>query len=113
VKQYISWFTRDLVRIMLAAIDGRQWRGPSTRPPRLTQQRFSKAWDGLHRPSLLPCRVALRLLYGEMAEIVTSGARVHPPGVDARLRVPQPKLEAAAGRARAYTPRASQPPART
>ena len=33
----------------------------------------------LHRPSLLPVPgFALRLLYGEMAEIVTTGARVMP-----------------------------------
>jgi uncharacterized protein len=33
----------------------------------------------LHRPSLLPVPgAALRLLYGEMAEIVTTGARVLP-----------------------------------
>jgi uncharacterized protein (TIGR01777 family) len=82
-RQYISWIhTEDLVGIVLAAIDGEQWRGPvnATAPDPQRNGDFSKALGrALHRPSLLPVPgAALRLLYGEMAEIVTSGARVLP-----------------------------------
>jgi uncharacterized protein (TIGR01777 family) len=82
-RQYISWIhTEDLVGIMLAAIDGEEWHGPinATAPDPQRNSDFSKALgEAIHRPSLLPVPgAALRLLYGEMAEIVTSGARVLP-----------------------------------
>jgi uncharacterized protein (TIGR01777 family) len=82
-RQYISWIhTDDLVGIMLAAIDGEQWRGPvnATAPEPQRNRDFSKALGrALHRPSLLPVPgAALRLLYGEMSEIVTTGVRVLP-----------------------------------
>jgi uncharacterized protein (TIGR01777 family) len=81
--QYISWIhVDDLVGIVLTAIDDEQWHGPinATAPEPQRNRDFSKALGrALHRPSLLPVPgTALRLLYGEMAEIVTSGARVLP-----------------------------------
>jgi uncharacterized protein (TIGR01777 family) len=81
--QYISWIhADDLVGIALAAIDGEQWRGPvnSTAPEPERNRDFSRALGkALHRPSLLPVPgAALRLLYGEMAATVTSGARALP-----------------------------------
>jgi uncharacterized protein (TIGR01777 family) len=102
-RQYISWIhTEDLVGIMLAAIDDERWHGPvnATAPDPQRNGDFSKALGrALHRPSLLPVPgAALRLLYGEMAEIVTGGARVLPakalvlgyefsrPQLDAALR---------------------------
>ncbi|HEX4838074.1 MAG TPA: TIGR01777 family oxidoreductase [Solirubrobacteraceae bacterium] len=82
-RQYISWIhTDDLVGIMLAATCGEQWHGPvnATAPEPQRNRDFSRALGrALHRPSLLPVPgAALRLLYGEMAEIVTTGARVLP-----------------------------------
>jgi uncharacterized protein (TIGR01777 family) len=82
-RQYISWIhTDDLLGIVLAAIDSEQWRGPvnATAPQPQRNRDFSKALGrALHRPSLLPVPgAALRLLYGEMSEIVTTGARVLP-----------------------------------
>jgi uncharacterized protein (TIGR01777 family) len=82
-RQYISWIhPDDLIGIVLAAIDTEQWSGPvnATAPQPLSNRDFSKALGRvLHRPALLPTpALALRLLYGEMAEIVTSGARVLP-----------------------------------
>ncbi len=82
-RQYISWVhTDDLVGILMAALDGEQWRGAvnATAPEPQRNRDFSKALGrALHRPSLLPVPgAALRLLYGEMAEIVTTGARVLP-----------------------------------
>jgi uncharacterized protein len=82
-RQYISWIhADDLVGIALSAIDGEQWRGPvnATAPQPQRNRDFSRALGhALHRPSSLPIPgAALRLLYGEMSEIVTTGARVLP-----------------------------------
>jgi uncharacterized protein (TIGR01777 family) len=101
--QFVSWVhLDDVVAIALAAIDGEQWDGPinATAPEPRRNRDFSRALGRvLHRPSLLPIPgAALRLLYGEMAEIVTGGARVLPakalvlgyqfryPQLDAALR---------------------------
>ena len=102
-RQYISWIhPADLVGIALAAIDGEQWHGPinATAPQPQRNRDFGKTLGrALHRPSLLPVPgAALGLVYGEMAKIVTSGARVLPakalvlgyefryPELDAALR---------------------------
>ncbi len=82
-RQYISWIHRDdLIGIMLAALTDERWRGPvnATAPEPVCNRDFSRALGGaLGRPSWLPVPgAALRLLYGEMAEIVTAGARVVP-----------------------------------
>jgi uncharacterized protein (TIGR01777 family) len=82
-RQYISWIhADDLVGITLSAIDGEQWQGPvnATAPQPQRNRDFSRSLGHvLHRPSLLPIpSAALRLLYGEMSEIVTTGARVLP-----------------------------------
>jgi len=100
-RQYISWIhSDDLVGIMLAAIDDERWLGPvnATAPEPQRNGDFSKALGrALRRPAVLPVpAAALRLMYGEMAEIVTSGARVLPAkalvlGYEFRF----PKLESA------------------
>jgi uncharacterized protein len=82
-RQYISWIHRDdLIGMMLAAIADERWSGPinATAPQPVSNRDFSRALGGvLGRPAVLPVpAVALALLYGEMAEIVTSGARVVP-----------------------------------
>lgn len=82
-RQYISWIhTDDVVGMMLAALRDERWSGPvnATAPEPLPNRDFSRVLGKvLHRPALLPVPgAALRLLYGDMAEIVTSGARVVP-----------------------------------
>jgi uncharacterized protein len=82
-RQFISWIHRDdLLGLVLAALDGERWSGPinATAPEPVTNADFARALGKvLHRPALLPVpALALRALYGEMAEIVTSGARVVP-----------------------------------
>lgn len=82
-RQYISWVhPQDLVGIVLAAIDDARWQGAinATAPQPQRNSDFSKALGReLHRPSLLPVpAVGLKLMYGEMAKIVTTGARVLP-----------------------------------
>jgi uncharacterized protein len=81
--QYVAWIHReDLIGIILAAIDDERWSGPvnATAPEPVTNRELSHALGRvLHRPSLLPVPgLALRMLYGEMAEIVTTGVRAVP-----------------------------------
>jgi hypothetical protein len=82
-RQYISWIhAQDVVGMMLAALEDERWSGPvnATAPDPVPNRTFSKTLGKvLGRPSLLPVPgLALRALYGEMADIVTSGARVVP-----------------------------------
>jgi hypothetical protein len=82
-RQYISWIHRDdVVGMYVAALEDERWSGPinATGPEPVSNREFSHALGrALHRPSLLPVPgAALALLYGEMAEIVTTGARVMP-----------------------------------
>jgi len=82
-SQYMSWIHReDLVGMIRVALEDERWSGPvnGTAPEPVTNREFSHALGhALHRPSLLPVPgIALGLLYGEMAEIVTTGARVMP-----------------------------------
>ena len=72
----------DVVGIYLAAIDDTTWDGAvnATAPEPVTNKAFSKALGrALHRPAVAPIPgAAIRLLYGDMAEIVTKGQRVIP-----------------------------------
>ncbi len=82
-RQYISWIhTDDVLGILLTAIDDERWQGAinATAPAPQRNRDFSKALGrALHRPSLLPVPgIALRLMYGDMAQVVTEGARVLP-----------------------------------
>jgi len=82
-RQFISWIHRDdVVGMIVAALADERWSGPvnATAPAPLSNRDFSRALGrALKRPALLPVpAVALQLLYGEMAEIVTQGARVVP-----------------------------------
>jgi uncharacterized protein (TIGR01777 family) len=82
-RQYMSWIhADDLVGIMLTALTDERWSGPvnATAPEPVTNAEFSSALGrALHRPAVLPIpALALRALYGEMAEIVTAGVRAVP-----------------------------------
>ena len=82
-RQYISWIhPDDLLGMVLAALDDERWTGPinATAPGPVSNRDFSRALGRtVRRPALLPLpRGALRLRYGEMAQIVTGGARVVP-----------------------------------
>jgi uncharacterized protein (TIGR01777 family) len=81
--QYMPWIhVDDVVGLYLAAIDGEQWDGAvnASAPDPVTNAAFSKALGrALHRPAFAPVpALAVRTLYGEMAEIVTEGQRVVP-----------------------------------
>ena len=82
-RQYVAWIHRDdLVGMMLSALQDARWSGPvnATAPEPVSNRRLSRALGRvLHRPALLPVPgFALRALYGEMAEIVTTGVRAVP-----------------------------------
>jgi uncharacterized protein (TIGR01777 family) len=82
-QQYMPWIgVDDVVGIYLAAIDGATWQGAvnATAPEPVTNKTFSKALGrALHRPAIAPIPgAAIRLLYGDMAEIVTKGQRAVP-----------------------------------
>jgi uncharacterized protein len=82
-RQYMPWIhIDDLVGIYVAALDNETWSGPvnASAPEPVTNAAFSKALGrALHRPAFAPVPgVAVRLLFGEMAEIVTEGQRAVP-----------------------------------
>ena len=81
--QYMPWIhVDDVVGLYLAALDGDAWEGPvnASAPEPVTNKVFSKALGrALHRPAFAPVPgLAVRTLYGEMAEIVTKGQRAVP-----------------------------------
>lgn len=82
-RQYISWIgVDDVVGMMLTALEQESWSGPvnATAPEPVPNRDFAKRLGrALHRPAIAPVpALALQLLYGEMAVIVTTGARAMP-----------------------------------
>jgi uncharacterized protein (TIGR01777 family) len=82
-RQYMSWIhSGDLIELLLAAVADERWSGPinATAPEPVTNGEFARALGGvLGRPARMPIpAAALRLRYGEMAQTVTTGARVLP-----------------------------------
>jgi uncharacterized protein (TIGR01777 family) len=100
-RQYVPWIhLDDVVGAMLFCLDAAAATGPInlTAPNPVTNTEFSRTLGRvLRRPAVLPVPAfALRTLYGEMAQIVTTGQRVLP----ARLQqlgyqFRQPELEPA------------------
>jgi len=82
-KQYMPWIhLDDLVGIYMAAIDNPTFQGPinASAPEPVTNKQFVKALGrAINRPALAPVPgVALKLLYGEMSQIVLTGQRMVP-----------------------------------
>jgi hypothetical protein len=82
-RQYWSWIHHaDLVGILLLALDHADARGPinATAPNPVTNKQFAKAFgQALGRPAFAPApALALRLLLGEVADVITTGQRVVP-----------------------------------
>ena len=100
-RQYVPWVHLDDVTGVLAfCLDNKGAHGAInlTGPGPVTNKELSKALGRvLRRPAIAPVpALAVRALYGEMAQVVTTGARVVP----ARLRelgyvFRQPELEPA------------------
>ncbi|MDQ4049714.1 MAG: TIGR01777 family oxidoreductase [Actinomycetota bacterium] len=82
-RQYVPWVhADDVVGALIFCLENPAARGPVnvTAPEPVTNRELSKALGRvLGRPALAPVpALALRALYGEMASIVTTGARVLP-----------------------------------
>jgi uncharacterized protein (TIGR01777 family) len=82
-RQYVPWIhLDDVVAGLLFCLDSPDAKGPVnlTAPNPATNAELSHALGrALHRPAVLPVPgIALRLLYGEMAQIVTTGQRAVP-----------------------------------
>jgi NAD dependent epimerase/dehydratase family enzyme len=79
----MPWVTLDdVVGIYLAALGNPQFSGPvnGAAPAPATNREFSKALGrALHRPAVVPVPgFALKLMFGEMASVITSSARLVP-----------------------------------
>jgi uncharacterized protein (TIGR01777 family) len=82
-RQRLPWIhVDDLVGMYVAALDDAAWNGAvnATAPDPPTNKTFGRALGrALHRPAVAPVPgLAVRLLYGEMAEIVVTGQRAVP-----------------------------------
>ncbi len=82
-RQWMSWIHHeDMTGLFLLALDNPQANGPlnGTAPNPVTNREFSKALGrALHRPSFLPAPVfGMRLLLGQVAQVVATGQRVLP-----------------------------------
>ena len=82
-RQYMPWIhLDDLAGIYMRAIDDPSWSGPvnGSAPEPVTNKAFSKALGKvLRRPVFAPVpKLAIKTLYGEMAEIVVGGQRAVP-----------------------------------
>lgn len=82
-NQVMSWIHHeDLVGILLLGLDNTQASGPmnGTAPEPVSNRDFSKALGrALHRPAVLPTPpLALRIMLGEVADVIATGQRVLP-----------------------------------
>ncbi|HEX2016599.1 MAG TPA: TIGR01777 family oxidoreductase [Solirubrobacteraceae bacterium] len=82
-RQFVPWIhLDDVVGLVVNALEDSRWQGPvnATAPEPATNAEFSKALGrALHRPAVVPVPGrALRLLFGEMAEVITAGQRAVP-----------------------------------
>jgi uncharacterized protein len=99
--QYVPWVhLDDVVGAILFELDSEAVTGPVnlTAPEPATNRELSKALGRvLRRPAFAPVpALAVRALYGEMAEIVTTGQRAVPARLtELGYRFEQPDLEAA------------------
>jgi uncharacterized protein (TIGR01777 family) len=82
-KQWMSWIHHeDLTGLILFALDRADVQGPlnGVAPTPVTNRDFAKALGrALHRPSFFPTPgLALRLRFGEVADVIVQGQRVVP-----------------------------------
>jgi uncharacterized protein (TIGR01777 family) len=82
-RQWMSWVAReDLVALIRWLVEHDNARGAynGTAPAPVTNAQFARTLGAaLHRPALLPTPAfALRLLFGEMSDLLVTGQRVVP-----------------------------------
>lgn len=102
-RQFLAWIhLDDIVSMIVEALDDDRWSGAinATAPQPTSNADFSKALGrALHRPAVAPVpALAMRALYGEMADLIVYGQRAVPrralelgfsfrhPGLDEALR---------------------------
>jgi uncharacterized protein len=104
-RQRVAWIgLPDLRALYLAAIDDARFDGPfnACAPAAATNAELSRALGrALHRPAVLPVPgAALRLLYGDMAQIVTASQNAVPARALALChRFAEPDLDGALAQA--------------
>jgi hypothetical protein len=102
-RQFVPWIhIDDVVAALLFCLDSAEAEGPInlTAPRPVDNAELSKSLGhALHRPAAFPVPgLALRLLYGEMAEIVTTGQRAVPQRLEQLgFTFRYPELEPALG----------------
>lgn len=100
-RQWMSWITRhDLVRALRFALEHDALRGPvlGVAPEPVTNREFTRALaHALHRPAMIPApRFALRVVLGEMADMVLASQRCVPARLTAAgFGFEQPTLDVA------------------
>jgi uncharacterized protein (TIGR01777 family) len=100
-KQFVPWVhLDDVVGAILFELDTEAAGGPInlTAPEPATNKELSKALgSALRRPAIAPVpALAVKALYGEMSDIVTTGQRAVPARlIELGYRFRQPELEAA------------------
>ena len=100
-RQYVPWIhVDDIVGALIHLLDDGRAHGPInlTAPQPVTNKELSKTLGRvLRRPAIAPVpALAVKLLYGDMATIVTTGARAIPTRLlDLDYRFRQPDLEPA------------------
>jgi uncharacterized protein len=82
-RQYMPWIAvDDVIGLYLAALDDDRWSGPfnAGTPDPPTNSEFSRVLGRvLRRPAFAPVPgLAVRVLYGEMAQLVIDGQRIVP-----------------------------------
>jgi uncharacterized protein (TIGR01777 family) len=98
-RQYVPWVPMDdVVGALLFLLDRGSGPYNVTAPEPVTNKELSRTLGRvLRRPAIAPVpALAVKALYGEMAEIVTTGQRAVPAGLtNLGYRFRQPDLEAA------------------
>jgi uncharacterized protein (TIGR01777 family) len=82
-RQYMSWIhIDDHVAVLLAALEDERFSGPinATAPEPVSNGEFTKALARVvRRPAVMPVPgLALRAMYGEMSQVITTGVRALP-----------------------------------
>ncbi len=102
-RQYMPWIHRqDLVRMIRFLLEHDELAGPfnASAPAPVTNAEFTRTLARhLHRPALLPAPAfALRLVFGEMARVLLTGARMQPERIQqAGFEFEYPELDQALG----------------
>jgi len=99
--QWMSWIhLDDLIGMLMLALNAEAVKGPvnGTAPNPVTNSEFTQTLgEVIHRPAVFPVpEFGLRLLYGEMAQVLVEGQRVMPEAaMHAGFQFRYPDLRAA------------------